>query len=306
MTDKPRRLGRGLEALIGSAAAKAPQPPNALRTIAIGRIVPNPFQPRREFNAEELSELEASLRTNGLLQPISVRSAGQGFQLIAGERRLRAATRIGWVEIPALVSEIDDRAMLTLALVENLQRADLDPIDEADGYQRLISEFALTQQQVATAVGKDRSTVANILRLLGLPLPIRGMLQNGQLTLGHARALLAFPNERSMLAAAQDVIARKLTVRDVERLARESSTTRQAAPVATSAANGRGASMTGSTTSNSAEAKHITDMLRRYLQTDVTLIVDAKEQGELRIRFYSNDDLQRLLERITGRTDLDA
>lgn len=306
MTEKPRRLGRGLEALIGSAAAPAPQAQNALRIISIARIIPNPFQPRRVFNAEELSELESSLRTNGLLQPISVRSVGQGFQLIAGERRLRAATRIGWVEIPALVSEIDDRAMLTLALVENLQRADLNPIDEADGYHRLITEFALTQQQVATAVGKDRSTVANILRLLGLPLPVRSMLEDGRLSLGHARALLSFPNEPAMLAAAQDIVARKLTVRDVERLAKGSSITRQAASVATSSGNGRGASMTASTTANSAEAKHITDMLRRHLQTDVTLLVDAKEQGELRIRFYSNDDLQRLLERITGRTDLNA
>jgi len=306
MTENPKRLGRGLEALIGSAAAPAPQPQNALRSISIARIDPNPFQPRREFNAEALSELETSLKTNGLLQPISVRSAGQGFQLIAGERRLRAATRIGWVEIPALVSEIDDRAMLTFALVENLQRSDLNPIEEADGYQRLISEFTLTQQQVATAVGKDRSTVANILRLLGLPLPIRSMLQDGLLSLGHARALLAFPNEGAMLAAAHDVIARKLTVRDVERLARESAIPRQAASVVTSSANGRGPPMTGSASSNSAEAKHITDILRRHLQTDVTLVVDAKERGELRIRFYSNDDLQRLLERITGRTDLDA
>src|SRR5438067_2257824 len=166
-TEKPRRLGRGLEALLAtrrSADESRTDPVGTLRTLAVGQIRPNPYQPRQEFRPEELADLEASLKNNGLLQPITVRpAAGGGYELIAGERRYRAATRLGWTEIPALVKEIDDQTLLTLALVENLQRADLNPIEEAEGYQRLIADFELTQQQVADAVGKDRSTITNML-----------------------------------------------------------------------------------------------------------------------------------------------
>ena len=188
----------------------------------IDEIRANPFQPRKEFRPEDLAELETSLRTNGLLQAITVRPAtnGHGYELIAGERRLRAATRIGWKEIPAVIKEIDDRALLTLALVENLQRADLNPIEEGEGYQRLITDFSLTQLEVAEIVGKDRSTVANMLRLLNLPIFIRGMVRDGQLTVGHARALLAVASEREMLELAREIVAKGLTVRDVEQRAR--------------------------------------------------------------------------------------
>src|SRR5678815_6111829 len=187
MADKPRRLGRGLEALIGTASsqvqiptptastAAAAVPESPLRQIALDRIRPNPFQPRKEFREEDLTQLQSSLAATGLLQPITVRQAGDHFELIAGERRLRAATRLGWTEIPAIVKDYDDKALLTLALVENLQRADLNPIEEAEGYSRLSSDFALTQQEIAEVVGKDRSTVANSLRLLHLPAVVRRM-----------------------------------------------------------------------------------------------------------------------------------
>src|SRR6059058_3898165 len=170
--DKPRRLGRGLEALIPGAAGHGAGSANAapvsdLQRIAISRIRPNPFQPRREFDASELSELEASLKASGLLQPISVRRRGDAYELIAGERRLRAASNLGWTEISAIVRDFDDRTMLVLALVENLQRSNLNAIEEARGYRKLIEEFRLTQQQVAEAVGKDRTTVTNL--LLGQP-----------------------------------------------------------------------------------------------------------------------------------------
>ena len=159
MADKPRRLGRGLEALIGAASGPGQTPtPTAvsaatvaespLRQIALDRIRPNPFQPRKEFREEDSTQLQSSLAATGLLQPITVRQAGDHFELIAGERRLRAATRLGWTEIPAIVKDYDDKALLTLALVENLQRADLNPIEEAEGYSRLVSEFDLTQQEV--------------------------------------------------------------------------------------------------------------------------------------------------------------
>ena len=290
-----RRLGRGLEALISSAPTiPAPRTadvslttsPAPYRELPIASIRPNRYQPRREFAAEELGELQASMKTSGLLQPVTVRPIGDGFELIAGERRLRAATGLGWEKIPAVVKAIDDRTALTLALVENLQRADLNPLEEAEGYQRLMEEFGLTQQQVAEVVGKDRSTVANILRILALPASVKRMVAESQLTLGHARALLAFTDERALADAAREVVAHGLTVRDVERMAREGSrkpTTRQA----------------GSDT-RPAEARRIEDELRRHLQTDVQLSLSAKEKGEIRIPFYSADDLERLLDLLIG------
>jgi ParB family chromosome partitioning protein len=294
-TDKPRRLGRGLDALLATRAAAAPvattpEPGESLRKLPIAEIRPNPFQPRKEFRPEELAELEASLRSNGLLQAVTVRRAadGKGYELIAGERRLRAATRIGWTDIPAVVKEIDDRALLTLALVENLQRADLNPIEEGEGYQRLIAEFSLTQQEVADIVGKDRSTVANMLRLLNLPVGIRTMVRDGHLTIGHARALLAMTGEREMLELAREIVAKGLTVRDVEQRARG------AAP-ASSRRNSRQKSEPRPSGLN-AELKRLQDELRRHLQTDVTITVDDHERGNIEIAFYSSDDLERVLD----------
>ena len=188
-TEKPRRLGRGLEALLAArpsssettAALRGELQRTGFHQISTALIRPNPLQPRKEFSPHELADLEASIRANGLLQPITVRPSANGFELIAGERRFRAMQRIGWTEVPAIVKEIDDRALLTLALVENLQRADLNPIEEADGYQQLISQFSLTQQEIADVVGKDRSTIANTLRLRALPAIVRTMVGTGEL-----------------------------------------------------------------------------------------------------------------------------
>jgi ParB family chromosome partitioning protein len=294
--DKQRRLGRGLEALINSAPTiPAPQPPTAApggqlpyREIAISAIRPNRYQPRREFKAEELAELQASIKATGLLQPITVRPAGADrFELIAGERRLRAVTALGWEKVPAVVKDIDDRTALTLALVENLQRADLNPLEEAEGYQRLVDEFGMTQQQVADIVGKERSTVANILRILALPASVRRMVADSKLTLGHARALLALPNEREIAAAANEIVARGLTVRDVERMARDG-------------ARGARPDRGGAVDTRSPEVRRIEDQLRKRLQTDVRVAVAGKEKGELRIPFYSADDLERVLELLLG------
>ncbi|WP_353265678.1 ParB/RepB/Spo0J family partition protein [Gemmatimonas sp.] len=312
--EPPRRLGRGLDALLArkepaktapvaaaapSAAAPvaAPEEPNAagsLRTLKLSDIRANPYQPRKEFRAEELADLESSLRTNGLLQPITVRPApnGQGYELIAGERRFRAASRLGWTDIPALVKPVDDRMLATLAMIENLQRADLDPIEEADGYQRLIDDFALTNQEVADVVGKDRSTVANALRLRQLPASVRRMLQDKQLTAGHARALLPLGTERAIVDLAREVSANGLSVREVERRVQAGrpkppAAGKKAAPDAT-AALPPGAS--------GAVVRQLEEKLRRKLQTGVSISLSAKDKGELRIAFFSNDDLERLLE----------
>ncbi|HEU4642316.1 MAG TPA: ParB/RepB/Spo0J family partition protein [Gemmatimonadaceae bacterium] len=302
-TEKPRRLGRGLEALLATKAAATttapataaqPQERGALQRIPIAQIRPNPYQPRKEFRPEELADLESSLRASGLLQPITVRTAteGNGYELIAGERRLRAATRLGWPDIPAVIKEIDDRTLLTLALVENLQRADLNPIEEAEGYQRLIEEFSLTQQQVAEVIGKDRSTVANLLRILQLPEQVRRMLQDGHITLGHARALLALGAERAIVEVAQEVVALGLTVRDVEQRARTANNAPQ--KQATKAPPSRHPSKA------TAETKRLADELRRNLQTDVSITVSDGERGKIEIAFYSPDDLDRLIELILG------
>ena len=295
-SDKPRRLGRGLEALLGTAAAGSPtsvaeaRERGELQRIRLGDIRPNPYQPRRTFDEAELADLEASLRENGLLQPITVRPAenAKGFELVAGERRLRAASRLGWADIPALVRKLDDKALLTLALVENLQRADLDPLEEAEGYQRLIDEFDLTQQQVADVVGKDRSTVANMLRLLSLPASVRRLVQESKITLGHARALLALGDEQAMSELARRIVAEGLTVRDVERSARDQTSEKR--PPRERSPRRDGTPIT----------RRIEDDLRRHLQTDVRISLTEGEHGTISIAFYSADDLERVLDLVLG------
>jgi ParB family chromosome partitioning protein len=327
-TEKPRRLGRGLEALLattaqpfahtgsvhGSSASEGLATPGAeptdyIQRIPVTQIRPNPYQPRRAFRPEDVSELETSLRVSGLLQPITVRRVGlDSYELIMGERRLRAASQIGWTDIPAVVKDgrdVDDRTLLTLALVENLQRADLNPLEEAQGYKRLTDEFGLTQQQVADAVGKDRSTIANLLRVLSLPTPVRQMLSDGLITLGHARALLALLDDRRMLEFANEAVAKQFSVREVERRVREAN---EPSPVPESdPGRGRAPKLPEPSSQPSPELRRIEDQLRRHLQTDVHLALTGKEKGVLRIGFYSSDDLERVLDLILGakRSDFD-
>lgn len=308
MTEKPRRLGRGLGALISGAESAPPAtetpvaaPDSPLKEIPVNQVHPNPLQPRKDFKPEELAELEASLKTAGLLQPISVRQRPDGqYELIAGERRLRAATRLGWTTIPALVKPLDNRDMLVLALVENLQRADLNPLDEAAGYQRLIGEFAFTQQQVADSVGKDRSTVTNLLRILSLPEGVQRLVRDGHISLGHARALLAISDERIMLATARKTVEEQLSVRDVERIAQAQRQT-QKAPAVSRDSN----PSTKRSRSDDAELRRMSDLLRKRLQTDVKLHAEAEGaslRGSINIQFYNHDDLERLIELILGKS----
>jgi ParB family chromosome partitioning protein len=301
-TDKPRRLGRGLEALLAvrpvdgePRSARVEAPRSALRSLPIGQIKPNPLQPRKEFVEADLRDLESSIRANGLLQPVTVRADANGkdFFLIAGERRFRAVQRLGWREIPAIVreeTEVDDKSLLTLALVENLQRSDLNPIEEGEGYQQLISQFSLSQQEVADVVGKDRSTVANTLRLLALPSQVRRMVREGELTIGHARALLSLGDDHRMIELAKQIIAEGLNVREVERRVREAGTKRSAARAAAPKPDVR----------RPPEVARIEEELRRHLQTDAKVHLSATNAGELRIPFYSADDLERLLDLVLG------
>ena len=283
----PRRLGRGLEALLGTSGL-ASSDDGALKSIPISQVARNPYQPRQEFNTEELAELQESLKASGLLQPITVRRrpGKDGFELIAGERRLRAATKLGWKEIPAIIKEIDDKTILTLALVENLQRTDLNPIEEGEGYHQLSQDFGLTQQQIAETVGKDRTTIANMLRLLQLPEPVRKLLQEGQLTMGHAKVLLGLDDPAKIVGLAREIVKEGLTVREVERRLREVAGTRAGKKAGRPRAGDR----------QSPELKRIEDRLRRFLQTDATIKVGPHNRGTLMIHFYSADDLERLLE----------
>ncbi len=283
-----RRLGRGLEALLGPTREEAERE-GSLVELAIADIRPNPYQPRRDVDAAALEELQASIRKAGLLQPVVVRPApgNGGFELIAGERRLRACQALGWEKIPAVKREVDDRTVLTLALVENLQRDDLSPVDEARGYERLIAEFSLTQQDVADAVGRDRSTVANALRLLKLPAAVLALLHEARLSVGHARALLALEDPRVATSLAKEAVDLGLSVRDVEDRVRGGR-----APVRRPRLKkGMG---------QAPEVRRIEDALRRRLGTDVRVTLRAKGKGQIHVYFYSNDDLARLLELILG------
>jgi ParB family chromosome partitioning protein len=311
--DTPRRLGRGLEALISTAKQQRdPVPPaittatrdrSELQRLRIADITPNRFQPRRTFTEGELSELEASLRASGLLQPITVRPMPSGgWELVAGERRLRAATRLGWTEINALIRDFDDRAMLTLALVENLQRAGLNPLEEADGYQRLIDDFGLTQLQVAEAVGKDRTTITNLLRLLGLPATIRAMLEQGTLTAGHAKALLPLKDEARQLELAKEIVEESLSVREVETRVRA-----HGAPQTDFAAAPLDRRSRSTPYAADPNVRRVEEQLRKRLQTDVSVQTHGEHRGVVRISFYSHDDMGRLMELLMGpeRTDFD-
>jgi ParB family chromosome partitioning protein len=284
----PRRLGRGLEALLGSSTGLSSSDDGALKSIPIRQIAPNPFQPRQEFNPEDLAELQESLKASGLLQPITVRRrAGKdGFELIAGERRLRAATNLGWKEIPSIIKEIDDRTILTFALIENLQRSDLNPIEEGEGYHQLSREFGLTQQQIAETVGKDRTTIANMVRLLQLPAAARRLLQQGDLTMGHAKVLLGLDDSDHIASLAEEIVREGLTVREVEQRLRK----------VVGSEIGKKPGRPRAVDRQSPEVKRIEERLRRALQTDVAIKVGPNSRGTVTVNFYSPDDLERLLE----------
>ena len=283
-----RRLGRGLEALLGPTREEAERE-GSLVQLPVKDIRPNPLQPRREVDPTALEELKSSIQQAGLLQPVVVRPApgGSGFELIAGERRLRACQALGWEKIPAVRRDVDDRTVLTLALIENLQRDDLSAVDEARGYERLIAEFELTQQDVAIAVGRDRSTVANALRLLKLPDPVLQMLHDGHLSVGHARALLALDDPRTVTALAREATTQGLSVRDVEDRVRGGRAPERRPRLKRGLAP-------------APEVRRVEDALRRRLGTDVRVTLRAKGKGQLHVAFYSNDDLARILELILG------
>jgi ParB family chromosome partitioning protein len=286
-----KRLGRGLEALLGPVSREQAEASGALRELPMTSLRPNPYQPRTRMDESELADLASSMEASGLLQPIVVRPHDGGFELIAGERRWRAAERLGWARIPAVVKEVDDRTLLTLALIENLQRDDLSPIDEASGYRRLGEEFQLGHAEIARTVGRDRSTVVNLLRLLQLPADVQAMVHEKRLSAGHARALLGLTDATRQSALAAETVEQGWSVREIE----------------AAVAGKRGAQRTSrrpagqpATQGVAADVKRVEDALRKRLGTDVRVTARRRGRGLVTISYYSNDDLSRLLELILG------
>jgi ParB family transcriptional regulator, chromosome partitioning protein len=289
-----KRLGRGLEALLGAVSRDQAEAAGALRELPIGNVLPNPYQPRTHMDEDALVELAASIEASGLLQPVIVRPKDGKFEIIAGERRWRAIQRLGWPKIPAVVKEVDDQTLLTLALIENLQRDDLTAIDQAAGYQRLGEEFKLPHAEIARLVGRNRSTVANLLRLLKLPDEVKTLVQEGKLSEGHARALLAVEKESEAVRLAKDAVDQGWSVREIESRARGE------IPVTVAIPPANGARTRAPQKMPTADVRRVEDALRKRLGTDVRLTARRRGRGFLSISYYSNDDLARVLELVLG------
>jgi ParB family transcriptional regulator, chromosome partitioning protein len=289
---KKERLGRGLGALLGDFLDDRPPPdPSNVRSVPVGRIRPNPFQPRKEFPPEELEELARSIRDNGLLQPLLVRPApgqAEDWELVAGERRLRAVASLGWSEVPVWVREVDDQTLLVLALVENLQREALGPLEEAEGYRVLSESFGLTQSEIAGAIGRDRSTVANTLRLLQLPPSVRKLVASGELSAGHARPLLALDDPIRIGEIARLAAKEGWSVRRVEETVR---TKRDTGRVENPSRPQRLDPL----------LKALEEELRRVLGTRVILRRARKGRGVIEIPFLDVQDFERIFALLVGR-----
>jgi len=280
-------LGRGLGALLSPSEpaplAAAAMVGGGIQDIPVGDIVPNPQQPRKDFEINALSELAASLRQSGVIQPVVVRRAGQGYQLIVGERRWRAAKLAGLEKIPAVVREATDAESLELALIENLLREDLNPIEEAEAYQKLLAQFAWTQEELAERVGKDRSSIANCLRLLKLPESIQADLRAGRLTMGHARALLSLGSAADQLRLREEILAHSWSVRATEEDVQRKRSQLPRRPLR-----------------RSPELGALEDTLREALVTRVRLVGNER-RGRIEIAYTSREDLDRLTELLTAR-----
>lgn len=277
---KQKGLGRGLGALIDDFS-EIPAQQQAVTSLPLQKVEPNPNQPRRAFDETELQALADSIAEHGIVQPLAVRALENGYyQIIAGERRWRAARLAGLKEVPVVVLDADDQTVMELALIENLQRQDLNPMEEAEGYRVLMEEYGLTQEQAASRVGKSRPAVANALRLLALPQEVRAMVEDGTLSAGHARAVLTLPSERLQKAAAQKIIALRLSVRQAETMCRRMAAGEKEPPAKRSAL----------TVDYVGECeKALTKQLGRKVK-----IVSGKRKGRFELEFYGQDDLQRL------------
>ena len=290
MPKNESRLGKGLGALLGDVLETPEETAFPVRDVPMRRVRPNRFQPRREFDEAALAELKASISQNGLLQPLVVRAIEDGFELVAGERRFRALRDLGWETAPAVLREFSDEAMLVLALVENLQRENLNAIEEALAFQQLVDGFGFTQKEVAERLGRDRSTVSNTLRLLALPRSVRDLVEADQLSAGHARAVLSLTAEEDQVRLAREIVQAGLSVRAAERRARRMRD------------GERGGETSGSRNhsgrTESPVARRAATLLGRSLGTGVTVQLSGRAKGEIRIPFHDADDFERIIRRL--------
>ncbi len=279
-----RGLGRGLGALIPEIEKNEEAP---TFQVEVDRISPNPLQPRRSFDDTKIEELAGSVREKGIIQPLLVRRSGDGYELIAGERRLRAAVKAGLTEVPVIVRQATDNEALQLALIENVQREDLNPIEEGNAYQRLRDEFHWSQEEIAGKIGKSRPAIANSIRLLLLPKEVQQEVAQGRLPVGQARALLGINGEALIVAAAREVVAKGLSTRETERLARRLKSGRK---------RKRDALM------SDPDLRALVESLQRSLGTKVRLRHQSKSgRGKIEIEYYSAMDLERIIQTITVR-----
>lgn len=284
-----KALGRGLEALISKPAIASPKPdPRAgerVEAVPIDQIVPSPLQPRKHFDEDKLQELADSIRARGLIEPLVVRRKGETFELIAGERRWRASRTVGLTTVPVIVREASDREVLELALIENLQRSDLNPVEEARGFNELIQRYGLTQDELAKQIGRSRASIANTVRLLDLVEEGLEMLARGQITAGHARALLGLTFPEQQRSALRLVVKNNLTVRQTEALVQNWNQRGNSVPKRRA---GR---------SSGADWRELELRLQQALGTKVKLVGGA-DRGRLEIQYFSGDDLDRVLEKL--------
>ena len=290
MPKNESRLGKGLGALLGDVLETPEETAFPVRDVPMRRIRPNRFQPRREFDEAALAELKASISENGLLQPLVVRAIEDGFELVAGERRFRALRDLGWETAPAVLREFSDEAMLVLALVENLQRENLNAIEEALAFQQLVDGFGFTQKEVAERLGRDRSTISNTLRLLALPRPVRDLVESDQLSAGHARAVLSLTAEEDQVRLAREIVEAGLSVRAAERRARRMKDRERGGEAS-------GARSRSGRTENPV-ARRAATLLGRRLGTGVTVQLSGRAKGEIRIPFHDADDFERIVRRL--------
>ena len=275
MAQGHKGLGKGLGSLFGDEL----QPENTVSRIKVREIEPNPAQPRRDFDEAAMAELAESIRKNGVISPIAVRKMEEGYQIVAGERRWRACRLAGLDEIPALVIEADDRLAFELALVENLQREDLNPLEEAEGFKELMERFGLTQEEVAEKVGKSRPAVANALRLLTLPGVLANLVRGGELSQGHARTLLALPDEEIMLKAAKIVLEQGLSVRQTEKLVKKLAAMEEEEPKEANP--------------NQIYIEELEHRLAQATGRKIN-ISQGKGKGRITLEYYGNEDLETL------------
>ena len=283
---KPR-LGRGLNALLGDVGEGAAAPAGPVQKLPPSRINHNPYQPRKRFDDDELAALTESVKNHGVLQPLVVRAAGDGFQLIAGERRLRAATAAGLAEVPVHVVEFDDQQVFEAALVENIQRSDLNPIEKAVGFKEYLDKFGLTQDQLGAKLGMDRTTISNLLGLLNLPQEVQDAVRLGQITLGHAKVLKGVAEPERQVALCRETLMKNYSVRALELLVKQQLT--EAAAAAADQPRREPAEKT-------AHVKGLEDELRQRLAVRVEIKVKAKDKGQIVIGFETNDDFERILD----------